>query len=73
MSNAVLKLVRDNSPGGGEDRPRHHTRKHKKRSKHRLAKLRQAIVGLFFALQLILALTGLILLPLYLMYEFFVD
>ena len=73
MSSAVPKLVQGNPPGGGEDRPRHRARKHTKRGKHRLAKLGHGVVGLFFALQLILALTGLVVLPLYLMYEFIIQ
>ena len=73
MSNAVPKLVHDDPFGGGEDRSRHRARKDKERGKHRLAKLGQGIIGLFFALQLILALTGLIVLPLYVMYEFMIQ
>jgi len=38
-----------------------------------LAKVRKGIVGMFFVLQLVAALAGLVLMPLYLVYEFVIN
>ena len=73
MSNAVPESVEDDPPGEGEDRPRRRARRRKKRGKRHLSKLRRGVVGFVFALQLIVALAGLVVLPLYLMYEFIVE
>ena len=75
MGSSTHRIADDKPPVGGERATSHQARKPKKRHRRRegqLAKARKGIVGLVFALQLIAALLGLVLVPLYLVYEFIV-
>ena len=76
MGSSTLRTADEHPPAQGGRAISHRARKRKhRRSSHegRLSKIREGIVGVLFAVQLIIALLGLLLVPYYLMYEFIIE
>lgn len=75
MSNSTRPIAEDQPPEPVEKLPERRAKKWKKRQKHgggQLSKARKGVVMLVFGLQLLVALVGLVVVPDYLVYEFFV-
>ncbi len=76
MGRSTQQIAGDQSPAVGGETIHHRPRKPNKRHRRRegyLAKARKGFVGLLFAVQLLVALLGLALVPLYLVYEFVIN
>ena len=75
MSSSSQPITDDQPPESGETPVEHRTKKRKKRHNRgggQLSKARKGVVMLVFALQLLVVLVGLVVVPVYLLYEFFV-
>ena len=76
MGSSTQRIADEQAPAHGGETTNHRIKKQKKRHRRRdgyFAKAREGVVGLVFALQLLAALVGLVLVPLYLIYELIIN